>query len=82
VRGHWPPDSQRALLFALGISAALCPSSQNEIGSLSTRHSLSVIATLSQSVIGLMSLGSFGAHKNVVAANVEDFVSVSCRVIA
>jgi hypothetical protein len=29
-----------------------------------------------------VSLGIFGAHKNVVAANVEDFVSVSCQVIA
>jgi Pyruvate/2-oxoacid:ferredoxin oxidoreductase delta subunit len=43
---------------------ALCPSSQNEIGSLSTRHSLSVIASSSQSVIGLVSVGNFGSHKN------------------
>jgi hypothetical protein len=29
-----------------------------------------------------VSLGSIGAHKNFVAANVEDFVAVNCRVIA
>jgi hypothetical protein len=58
------------------------PCNRNEFSSLNSRHSLSVIATSSQRVIGLVSLGSFGSHKNGVAAKVGANVTVRCRVIA
>jgi hypothetical protein len=54
----------------------------NKVGCMNQRRSLRSSPTLSQWVIGLVSLGNFGSHKNVVAAKVAACVSVSCRVIA
>jgi hypothetical protein len=44
------------------------PSKQKESGSLNQRRSLRSSETSPLQVTGLVSLGSFGAHKNGVAA--------------
>jgi len=54
----------------------------NEDSRMNQRRSLRSLPTSSQSVIGLVSHGSFGSHKNGVAAKVAARVSVSSWVIA